>query len=134
MLEEVGAVTGGSRWLSAASLSLVAATLGCLVAGAPAGAAAPAMRSCAIPREFRPGTFGFSLRATENVECPTASAVMRYWSRRDLGRGDTFSLGGRRWRFASLTYNRPPSRATRQTLTFTSAGTRRVVFITQPTN
>jgi hypothetical protein len=124
----------GGSCRSRASLSLALATLGCLVAGAPASAAAPAMRPCAIAKEFRPGTFAFSLSATGNVECSTASAVMEYWSRHDLGRGDTFSLGGRRWRLASWTYNRPPSRATRQTLTFTSADVRRVAFVTQPTN
>jgi hypothetical protein len=111
-----------------------AAVVAVALTGAPAGAQTPPMRSCAIPKDFRPGVFAFSLRASRNVSCSTASAVMKYWSRRALGPPDTFRLRGLRWRFASWRYNRQPSNATRQTLTFTAVGSRRVAFTTQPTN
>ena len=45
----------------------------------------------------------------------------------------SISVGGG-GRLSSSTYNLPPSQATRQTLTFTSADVRRVAFVTQPTN
>jgi hypothetical protein len=100
----------------------------------PAVAHTLPIRSCVIPAEFSPGTFAFSLRATQNVRCSTASAVMKYWSSRDLGPPDTFRLGGRRWRFASWRFNHRSGSAARQTLTFTADGGRRVTFTTQPTN
>ena len=71
---------------------------------------------------------------------------MKYWSRTDgLGtcRGgptppwgctNTFSLHGRRWRFASWRFNHRHGEAARQTLTFTAVGARQVTFTTQPTN
>lgn len=100
----------------------------------PAVAHTLLIRPCVIPTEFSPGVFAFSLRATENVRCSIASAVMKYWSRRDLGPADTFRLGGRRWRFASWRFNHRNGRAAPQTLTFTADGGRRVTFTTQPTN
>lgn len=103
------------------------------LSGPVALAHTPPIRSCAIPREFRPGVFAFSLRASRNVRCSTARAVMKYWSRRDLGPPATFRLRGLRWTFVSWRFNHHHPFPTRQTLTF-AAGARRVTFTTQPTN